>query len=44
MGLRNAELLFPEEFQNKSDEIPALKTAFDAFTPGRQTAYNMEKD
>ena len=22
--------LFPEEFQNKLDEIPALKTAFDA--------------
>jgi len=29
----------PEEFQNKSDEIPALKTAFDALTPGRQRAY-----
>jgi uncharacterized protein YdeI (YjbR/CyaY-like superfamily) len=30
---------FPEEFQNKLDEIPALKTAFDALTPGRQRAY-----
>jgi uncharacterized protein YdeI (YjbR/CyaY-like superfamily) len=29
----------PEEFQNKLDEIPALKTAFDALTPGRQRGY-----
>jgi uncharacterized protein YdeI (YjbR/CyaY-like superfamily) len=29
----------PEEFQNKLDEIPALKAAFDALTPGRQRAY-----
>jgi uncharacterized protein YdeI (YjbR/CyaY-like superfamily) len=29
----------PEEFQNKLAEIPALKTAFDALTPGRQRAY-----
>jgi uncharacterized protein YdeI (YjbR/CyaY-like superfamily) len=29
----------PKEFQNKLDEIPALKTAFDALTPGRQRAY-----
>jgi uncharacterized protein YdeI (YjbR/CyaY-like superfamily) len=29
----------PGEFQNKLDEIPALKTAFDALTPGRQRAY-----
>jgi len=35
------ELLFPEEFQNKLDEIPALKTAFKALTPGRQRAYNL---
>jgi uncharacterized protein YdeI (YjbR/CyaY-like superfamily) len=34
------ELIFPEEFQKKLDEIPALKTAFDALTPGRQRAYN----
>lgn len=33
------ELIFPEEFQNKLVEIPALKTAFDALTPGRQRAY-----
>jgi uncharacterized protein YdeI (YjbR/CyaY-like superfamily) len=29
----------PEEFQKKLDEIPALKTAFDALTPGRQRGY-----
>ncbi|MFW9847194.1 MAG: YdeI family protein [Candidatus Thorarchaeota archaeon] len=29
----------PEEFQRKLDEIPALKTAFHALTPGRQRAY-----
>src|SRR4029077_10614323 len=29
----------PEEFQNKLDEMPALKTAFDALTPGRQRGY-----
>ena len=29
----------PEELQNKLDEIPALKTSFDALTPGRQRAY-----
>jgi uncharacterized protein YdeI (YjbR/CyaY-like superfamily) len=29
----------PEEFQKQLDAIPALKTAFDALTPGRQRAY-----
>lgn len=29
----------PEEFQKKLDEIPSLKTAFEALTPGRQRAY-----
>ena len=29
----------PEEFQKRLDEIPALKAAFDALTPGRQRAY-----
>jgi uncharacterized protein YdeI (YjbR/CyaY-like superfamily) len=29
----------PEEFQKKIDELPALKTAFAALTPGRQRAY-----
>jgi uncharacterized protein YdeI (YjbR/CyaY-like superfamily) len=36
---KTTEFKIPEEFQNKSDEIPALKTAFDALTPGRQRAY-----
>src|SRR5689334_20134595 len=31
-----SEFKIPEEFQNKLDEIPVLKTAFDALTPGRQ--------
>ena len=34
-----SEFKIPEEFQNKLDETPALKTAFDALTPGRQRAY-----
>jgi len=29
----------PEELQNKLDEIPSLKAAFSALTPGRQRAY-----
>lgn len=29
----------PEELQKKLDEIPALKTAFEALTPGRQRGY-----
>jgi uncharacterized protein YdeI (YjbR/CyaY-like superfamily) len=36
---KTSEFKAPEEFQNKLDEIPALKTAFDALTPGRQRAY-----
>lgn len=36
---KNIEFTIPEEFQNKFDEIPALKTAFEALTPGRQRAY-----
>src|SRR5438309_5601963 len=38
---KSTELLFPEEFQNKLDKLPALKKAFDALTPGRQRAYNL---
>ncbi|MBC3785123.1 YdeI/OmpD-associated family protein [Spirosoma utsteinense] len=38
---KNTELLFPEEFQQRLDEDPALKAAFDALTPGRQRAYNL---
>jgi uncharacterized protein YdeI (YjbR/CyaY-like superfamily) len=37
----NTELIFPEEFKNKLDTNFALKTAFDALTPGRQRAYNL---
>ena len=37
---KNTELKFPEEFQKKLNENPALKAAFDALTPGRQKAYN----
>jgi uncharacterized protein YdeI (YjbR/CyaY-like superfamily) len=36
---KTIEFIIPEEFQNKLDEIPALKSAFDALTPGRQRAY-----
>jgi uncharacterized protein YdeI (YjbR/CyaY-like superfamily) len=36
---KTTDYKIPEEFQNKLDEIPALKTAFDALTPGRQRAY-----
>jgi uncharacterized protein YdeI (YjbR/CyaY-like superfamily) len=36
---KTTEFIVPEEFQNKLDEIPALKTAFDALTPGRQRGY-----
>ena len=33
------EFKIPEELQKKFDEVPALKTAFDALTPGRQRGY-----
>jgi uncharacterized protein YdeI (YjbR/CyaY-like superfamily) len=36
---KTTEFTIPEEFQNKLDAIPALKTAFDALTPGRQRGY-----
>jgi uncharacterized protein YdeI (YjbR/CyaY-like superfamily) len=36
---KTTEFTTPEEFQNKLDEIPALKAAFHALTPGRQRAY-----
>jgi uncharacterized protein YdeI (YjbR/CyaY-like superfamily) len=29
----------PEEFQRRLEELPALKTAFEALTPGRQRGY-----
>jgi uncharacterized protein YdeI (YjbR/CyaY-like superfamily) len=36
---KTSEFAVPEEFQNKLDELPALKKAFKALTPGRQRAY-----
>ncbi len=36
---KTAEFTIPEEFQKKLDESPALKTSFEALTPGRQRAY-----
>jgi uncharacterized protein YdeI (YjbR/CyaY-like superfamily) len=33
------EFNMPQEFQNKLDQLPELKTAFEALTPGRQRAY-----
>src|SRR6185369_16723545 len=36
---KTSEYKIPEEFQKKLKKIPALKTAFDALTPGRQRAY-----
>ncbi|MGC7873262.1 YdeI/OmpD-associated family protein [Desulfosporosinus sp. SYSU MS00001] len=34
-----SDFTIPEEFQKKLDENPALKTAFETLTPGRQRAY-----
>lgn len=36
---KTTEFVIPEELQNKLDELPALKTAFNALTPGRQRGY-----
>ncbi|WP_391116515.1 YdeI/OmpD-associated family protein [Psychrobacillus sp. L3] len=36
---KNTEYKIPVELQNKFDDIPELKTAFEALTPGRQRAY-----
>ncbi|HEY3897428.1 MAG TPA: DUF1801 domain-containing protein [Chthoniobacter sp.] len=36
---KSTELVIPEELRTKWEEIPALKTAFAALTPGRQRAY-----
>lgn len=36
---KHEEYAIPEELQNKFDEIPTLKPAFEALTPGRQRAY-----
>ncbi len=36
---KTTEFAMAEEFKRKLTEIPALKTAFEALTPGRQRAY-----
>jgi uncharacterized protein YdeI (YjbR/CyaY-like superfamily) len=36
---KTPEFTIPEEFQSKLHENPALKSAFDNLTPGRQRAY-----
>jgi len=36
---KTTEFKLPEEFQNRLNENPSLKTAFGALTPGRQRAY-----
>jgi uncharacterized protein YdeI (YjbR/CyaY-like superfamily) len=36
---KTTEFIIPEEFQKKLNKIPALRTAFNALTPGRQRAY-----
>ncbi len=40
VNLKNTNAFtIPEEFQNKLNKTPSLKTAFNALTPGRQRAY-----
>jgi len=36
---KTSQFKIAEEFQNRLDELPGLKTAFYALTPGRQRAY-----
>ena len=36
---KTTEFKIPEEFKKKLDKTPALKTAFDGLTPGRQRGY-----
>jgi uncharacterized protein YdeI (YjbR/CyaY-like superfamily) len=36
---KTTEYTIPEEFQQKLEEIPALREAFEALTPGRQRGY-----
>jgi uncharacterized protein YdeI (YjbR/CyaY-like superfamily) len=36
---KTKDFKIPEEFQSKLDKMPALKTAFDKLTPGRQRGY-----
>jgi len=39
VNFKKAPEPIPEELQKKLDEIPALKAAFEALTPGRQRGY-----
>jgi uncharacterized protein YdeI (YjbR/CyaY-like superfamily) len=36
---KHSDYIVPEELQRKLDEMPELKAAFEALTPGRQRAY-----
>ncbi|VTR48790.1 Uncharacterized protein conserved in bacteria [Actinobacillus pleuropneumoniae] len=36
---KNTDYTIPEELENKFEEMPSLKEAFEALTPGRQRAY-----
>ncbi|HXP53026.1 MAG TPA: YdeI/OmpD-associated family protein, partial [Bacteroidia bacterium] len=36
---KTSDYKIPEEFQDRLDELPSLKKAFYALTPGRQRAY-----
>lgn len=36
---KTSDFIMPEEFQKRLDKMPALRTAFEALTPGRQRAY-----
>ena len=36
---KHSEYIIPDELQKKLDQVPALKSAFEALTPGRQRAY-----
>src|SRR5215471_15397766 len=36
---KTSDFPIPEEFQERLDAFPAVKSAFDALTPGRQRAY-----
>jgi uncharacterized protein YdeI (YjbR/CyaY-like superfamily) len=36
---KHSDYAIPEELQKKLDEIPSLKAAFEALTPGRQRGY-----
>jgi uncharacterized protein YdeI (YjbR/CyaY-like superfamily) len=39
VDLEKPKIVLPEELQKKLREVPALKTAFEALTPGRQRGY-----